>query len=105
MGDWEPDRSKTITDCVSWCTALLWIVPAKVQGTWQTPDGALTLEQQFRRVTGLRGQNGDLVRGASPATSSSSRWARFTTRAASPPARLRGTVSGARSGAWRATRQ
>ena len=27
----DPDRWR---DCVSWCTALLWIVPAKVEGTW-----------------------------------------------------------------------
>src|SRR5947207_15556951 len=35
MEDWEPDGVETLTrDCSSWCTALLWIVPAKVDGTW-----------------------------------------------------------------------
>ena len=37
MEAWEPDHTETVSeDCVSWCTALLWIVPAKVEGTWQT---------------------------------------------------------------------
>src|SRR5690606_20325870 len=36
MEDWEADQSETVTDdCTSWCTAHLWIVPAKVEGTWQ----------------------------------------------------------------------
>ena len=33
MDDWEPDELETITgDCTSWCTALLWIVPAQGRG-------------------------------------------------------------------------
>ena len=31
IGDWEPDQSETVKgDCSNWCTAHLWIVPAKV---------------------------------------------------------------------------
>src|SRR4029450_9695835 len=39
MAEWEPDERKTLgpPDCTSWCNAMLWIVPAKVQGTWKTP--------------------------------------------------------------------
>ena len=34
MEDWEADETQRIEqDCTSWCTALLWIVPAKVGGT------------------------------------------------------------------------
>ena len=56
MEDWEADQSETVTeDCTSWCTAHLWIVPAKVEGTWQLPQGALTLKQQFQNVTGTLG--------------------------------------------------
>jgi len=56
MEDWEPDRSETITgDCTSWCTAHLWIVPAKVAGTWQLPTGTLSLTQQFQKVSGTLG--------------------------------------------------
>ena len=52
MEDWQPDQTQTVTDCEgSWCTALLWIVPAKVEGTWQLPQGALTLKQNFQTVT------------------------------------------------------
>ena len=40
MEDWEADQTETISgDCTSWCTALLWIVPAKVEGSWQLPPG------------------------------------------------------------------
>ena len=53
MGDWNPDETYTITeDCTTWCTALLWIVPAKVAGHWQLADGELTLTQTFQQVTG-----------------------------------------------------
>jgi SAM-dependent methyltransferase len=54
MGDWPPDAEITVKDdeCRSWCTALLWIVPAKVAATWDTPDGPLVLTQKFQHVTG-----------------------------------------------------
>jgi precorrin-6B methylase 2 len=53
MEDWDADETQSVTDnCSSWCTALLWIVPAKVQGTWKTPQGNMTLTQEFQKVTG-----------------------------------------------------
>jgi precorrin-6B methylase 2 len=56
MEDWVADETETISeDCTSWCTALLWIVPAKVEGAWQTPQGELKLTQQFQMVTGSLG--------------------------------------------------
>jgi len=56
MEDWQADETSVIGgDCVSWCTALLWIVPAKVDGTWKMPQGQLTLQQQFQNVTGTLG--------------------------------------------------
>ena len=58
MEDWEPDETARIeTECTSWCTAYLWIVPAKVQGTWTTPNGELTLTQTFQMLTGKFGTN------------------------------------------------
>src|SRR5258707_14510021 len=52
MGDWNPDETFTITeDCTTWCTALLWIVPAKVAGHWRLADGELTVTQTFQQVT------------------------------------------------------
>lgn len=56
MEDWEADQTETINDdCTSWCTALLWIVPAKVEGIWSHPEGELKLTQQFQNVTGTLG--------------------------------------------------
>jgi methyltransferase family protein len=56
MEDWEPDETFSVpSPCVSWCTALLWIIPAKVQGTWKMAEGNLTLNQQFQMLTGTLG--------------------------------------------------
>jgi len=58
MGDWEPDQSETAKDCPnSWCTALLWIVPAKVGGSWMMDDRPLTFRQKFQVVTGSLGES------------------------------------------------
>jgi hypothetical protein len=46
---------------VSWCTSLLYYVPAKVAGTWKTPQGELTLNQEFQNVTGTLTSNGKTV--------------------------------------------
>jgi hypothetical protein len=57
MDDWEPDETASVEgSCTSWCTALLWIVPAKAEGVWTWPGGELTLTQTFQMVSGtLRG--------------------------------------------------
>ena len=52
MGDWKPDESATIPGCDSWCTAHLWIVPAKTEGTWKLPQGELTIKQNFQMISG-----------------------------------------------------
>ena len=45
-------------DCYGWCTAYLWIVPAKVEGKWALDGGELALEQVFQKISGIIGQNG-----------------------------------------------
>jgi precorrin-6B methylase 2 len=56
MEDWQADQTETVSgDCVSWCTALLWIVPAKVEGTWQLGSNTLTLTQKFQMLEGTLG--------------------------------------------------
>jgi hypothetical protein len=56
MEDWTPDQSETIGgDCSGWCTAHLWIVPAKAGGSWTLGKDTLTLEQQFQMLTGTLG--------------------------------------------------
>jgi SAM-dependent methyltransferase len=59
MGEWTADETAKVTqDCTSYCTAYLWIVPAKVAGTWTLPQGELTLKQTFQMVSGtLRNGN------------------------------------------------
>jgi Histone methylation protein DOT1 len=55
MGDWEADETAE----VDYRTAYLWIVPAKVQGTWtlreQGPGNAqytVNLSQKYQKITG-----------------------------------------------------
>lgn len=53
MDEWVPDETATIyKDCDSWCDALMWIVPAKVEGTWKMPQGDLVLTQTFQMLSG-----------------------------------------------------
>ena len=51
---WLPDETVVLDPCPTWCTSLLWTVPARVEGTWQFREGEmeLELEQQFQVVTG-----------------------------------------------------
>lgn len=57
MGDWEPDASETVTqDCSTYCTALLWIVPAKVDGKWEVDGQTLHLTQQYQMLSGKLGK-------------------------------------------------
>ncbi len=57
IGDWQPDEMVTIDQCERWCTAMLWIVPARVGGVWLTPKGDLTLTQRFQTIAGTLGRD------------------------------------------------
>jgi len=53
MGEWREDGSDSLdAECINWCTALLWIVPAKAGGTWKLPQGELTLQQSYQFISG-----------------------------------------------------
>ena len=56
MEDWQPDQSERITAGVeewSWYnTAHLWIVPAKVHGSWLHDKGQISFVQNFQNITG-----------------------------------------------------
>jgi len=55
MEEWTADETATVEEgekCSTYCTALLWIVPAKVEGTWRLPQGELTLKQSFQMFSG-----------------------------------------------------
>ena len=110
MGEWEADESATIedNDATPWRTALLWIVPAKVEGTWQLPQGALTLKQNFQMLTG------SLKTGTSTVQITNGRLRgeqiTFTAGGASYTGRVSGNAmegtlkSGTSSSAWKAAR-
>lgn len=54
--EWVPDETRRVTeDCVSWCTAHLWIVPAKVNGRWTMNGQTLTFDQTFQELKGTLG--------------------------------------------------
>ncbi len=108
LEDWEPDHTVVLDPCPGFCTALLWIVPARVKGTWELPEGELVLEQQFQMVTGtLRTSSGTVaiedgrLRGVRLA---------FRAGGADYNGLVRGDVitgtaaAGARASGWRATR-
>jgi SAM-dependent methyltransferase len=59
MGDWRPEQTvEAQGECTSYCRAHLWIVPAKVEGTWKLPNGDLRLEQTYQTLLGtLRSGN------------------------------------------------
>jgi SAM-dependent methyltransferase len=105
MEDWEPDESATVSDdCVSYCTAYLWIIPAKVAGAWRLPQGDLTLTQNFQTISGTLGAtpitNGKL-RGNEISFSVGD--AQYTGRVNGSS--MEGTVKGGTGGTWSATRR
>ena len=53
---WDPDATSDeplMGDCDIWCSALLWIVPANVAGTYETPHGHVMLNQQNQILSGV----------------------------------------------------
>lgn len=53
MGDWIPDLEVTTDNPdESWSTALLWIIPAKINGTWKMGDGELSIRQEYQMFFG-----------------------------------------------------
>jgi hypothetical protein len=53
MGDWTPDEIiRPAPNCGAYCQGFYWVVPAKVEGTWQTPEGTLILFQTYQMLTG-----------------------------------------------------
>jgi SAM-dependent methyltransferase len=105
MDDWQPDDQVSVgEDCASWCTAMFWIVPAKVEGTWRMPQGLLTLQQRFQMISGTLGETpiaagrlrGDAIEFKVGDTL-------FTGRVAGGV--MKGMAGGAINAAWTATRE
>ncbi len=50
---WKPDEEgRAEGDCGSWCSWLLFIVPAQAAGTWRFQKGDLKLEQEYQMLSG-----------------------------------------------------
>jgi SAM-dependent methyltransferase len=105
MGEWNADETATVGEgCSSWCTAYLWIVPAKVDGAWKLPQGELALKQEFQKVSGTLSSGGKTV----PLQDGKLRGNEISFRAGGVD--YKGTVNGksingtSASGAWSATR-
>jgi len=64
MGEWPADEVAVVAskgDCGDYDTAYLWIVPAKVKGTWKLAQGELTLKQTFQTFSGTLKTGGKTV--------------------------------------------
>ena len=109
MGEWKADETAEVSDgCNNWCTALLWIVPAKAGGAWQLPQGELALKQEFQMLSGMlkSGSNTTPItngRLLGDQITFSAGGAEYTGRVSGNA--MEGSVkSGASSGKWKATR-
>jgi len=59
MQDWEADATVRLDEnCMSWCTAYMWIIPAKVEGIWHLADGELSIKEQFQKISGTLSSGG-----------------------------------------------
>ena len=63
MGSWEADQTvkAPVENCTSYCQAFLWIVPAKVGGSWRLGQDELVLTQEFQMLTGTLQTRGGAV--------------------------------------------
>ena len=65
MGDWEADETVVLGSAdgcdATWCTALLWIVPADVEGTHKVSQGELTLKQIYQTLSGTLKADGKVT--------------------------------------------
>ena len=110
MGDWEADETAGVQgdDGSYYNTALLWIVPAKVEGKWKLGQSLLTIKQHFQVLAG------SLAGGAEPTIIERGRLRgdaiTFRAGAAQYSGRVSGdamsgtVTSGGKSAKWSATR-
>ena len=106
MGEWRADESVAVgrdegCDTV-YCQAYLWIVPAKVEGTWKLPQGEVELRQSFQMISGelgplrtiwpssmvvypVTGSASTSATHATPGVSAATPWREQSNRAAPPP--------------------
>ncbi len=108
ISGWNADATERADgDCGAWCTSLLYVVPAKVAGTWQLPAGELTLEQTYQTLSGTLAAGG----ARTPIAYGRLRGDRisFTANGVNYVGRVNGdtmsgTMEGGATGAWTAVR-
>jgi SAM-dependent methyltransferase/transcriptional regulator with XRE-family HTH domain len=105
--DWTADETVTLENCEQWCTAMLYIVPAKIGGTWRIGSDVLEIKQEYQMLSGT------LTSGGQPTTVTGSlRGTDVTLKAGTRQItgrvqgnQIDGTVTdGSAKSAWRATR-
>ncbi len=109
MGDWKADQIEHVTDgCTGYCRAYLWIVPAKVEGSWTMGQGELVLEQKYQMITGTL-KTGNVV---APITDGRLDADQITFRAGGTEYTgwvkgnaMEGTVKGGAGAKWQATKR
>jgi len=102
IGGWDADETSRVeADCEQWCTAYLYIVP-KAAGTWKLPQGTLTLQQSFQKLTGSLESDG----GKLPVTNGRLHGEQITFMAGGTEyaARVNGDTMEGAGDAWRAVR-
>ena len=101
---WDPDvTERSDGDCGSWCTAHLFYVPAKVEGAWRLPQGQLTLEQKFQKLSGTLNMGGTSI----PIADGRMRGdvISFSVNGTSYTGRVNGDTMQGNDGAWSAKKQ
>jgi transcriptional regulator with XRE-family HTH domain/SAM-dependent methyltransferase len=59
--DWQADETVTVDNCEQWCTVMLYIVPAKIGGTWRVGSDVLELKQEYQMLSGTLTSGGQAV--------------------------------------------
>ena len=104
MAEWEADEKAEATkDCQSWCTALLWIVPASAEGTWTVGNSPLTLTQTFQMLGGTMGSQAVTGRVRGTGITFDVGNVKYTGQINGNT--MSGTMSGGRTGNWTATKK
>jgi SAM-dependent methyltransferase len=93
--------------CITWCTAYLYLVPAKLAGAWRLPGGEIRFTQEVQSLSGTLVYPGGRHVAADGQVKGDH--VRFTAGLNVYTGRVRGDemsgeASGAMSGFWRATR-
>jgi SAM-dependent methyltransferase len=105
--DWTADETITVDSCEQWCTVMLYIVPAKIGGTWRVGSDVLELKQEYQMVSGTLTSGGQAtqVSGSLKGSDLSLKVGPRTITGRVQGNQIDGTVvDGSTKSAWRATR-